>query len=1666
MKRILSIILVLILIISSISSVLVASPLAETPMAGPINYAPENWQAGAHWHNNGGRVTSTTDSHLGGAAFTVSGGSSNYQFVDATQTVTLAPNTSYRFFISVKGLTAQNKSLLEKVLVYTGGAKEAAGSNESFPAAQWVASISSSVVDTAFSNNGWIRLYFDFTTNAATTYDLRLKWGNISSFTISDIALYAKAEATVSTSGNGNAFVSAEGVFVGENVTYRAISSGTDNFIGWYDSEDKLLGTETVLNLRTEKPVTSAVAKFSGTKPINYDNASWQASEHWKKNNGGTNGLVASKDSHLGGISYTTILSPAYQYIYASEVALEPNTEYRLSFSVKGIAKSTVNALSVYNGGTLKNCTDEIPPADQRIQYCATDLTDTDLSAGEWLRLVYTFKTSNLNKYDFRINFGNISSLTISDFTLNAKATATAVINGDGAATVSASTGYVGETVTFKAYPTEGENFVGWYTEDDIELGTNAELSYQIDKPACVIIAKFTGSLAENFAPSSWQAGAHWYNNGGRLGETKNSHLGGKAFTVTNGSANYQYVDAEQTVTLSPNTEYRFGISVKGLTIDTKGILEALIVYNGGTKAAAGNSETFPSDKRIAYVSVSTVDTVLSGDGWLRLYFDFKTTDETTYDIRLRWGNIATYTLSDITLYAKGSAKADTKGNGTAAVSNPSPYLGQTVIYTATPKKGEQFLGWYLGETKLSDNAVYAHKTTEVTTLLTAKFSGTSSYILSETFEDYSPYHFFVEKSVVKDENWAFASRHDLGWQNAQVIDNPYEGNNSLMLAAANSLIGRRIKGLQKNTDYLVSFYVKQPSAMGNALNKILVLPTDVVPATVGGTELTNKSEGVMGYLENEITANGGWQKVEVSFNSGNNTEATVWIRYAAQGSPYELSLLYIDNFEVFKPVKIEKQSTNGGTISANFEGDFIAFGEEVVLTATPFEGNTFEGWFDLEGKLQSTDVAYTFDAKVNVNLKAVFSGYNMPARDILSEQGQDGTFENGSVSGWYATDLLESGHDWCLFQRSDKYAYEGKSSLMLYSRYRDSVLPINGLQKNTDYHFSFYFNIPEECGEEGSIRNFGIIGENDTNVPSASLKYSIFTQIIKKGSGWHKADMYFNSGDAEAVNFVMRYYATDGYVGCYLDNISLVEYSGNTELLNGDFSAGKECWLGNGSVTTNGTLLLNGGETAYQPLSLKQNGAYTLTFRAKGDLTAAINLVDSSELNVKNQLSSLSSTKASGDWQTYSLDFFTDVHKAVNLILRGNNAEIDDISLTEKSVISGSVVEKIDFETDRFSFIENNTAYSLYNNADGNVYSGSHSMKFTAGTNKNNICIEPFIAKQLTVGLSYKLTFYYKTAKGNSLLLAPEFTETLGGESFLQTAMGGGWTKVEYRFINTEFSFIKFLISGINGKTTADFYIDDITLQIAHPMILDKNIEETYCESFYNAASNGDFENQYTSNIFVNMPNTVKIEKNNSATSGKHLLTVSKGTKYVLKVAVSPATEYNFAVSARGNASGWIGIATDDKAQKNALYYDSFDNPASFINITTNNTWKRSGFSFVSDTTGYVYLTIVCDSGTVELDDIMLFKSELAYAENPNDYSVYIPFDYNADNTDITVINGGIGTQNGYTGDDILLETDDEFSSPDTGDKTKLVPIMLVLFTTFILAVLTIRKRRDCFEK
>ena len=318
MKKIIALVLSLILVFSSMSVVFVSASAEET--TEPTNYAPSGWQAGAHWYNNGGRISETEDSHFGGKGFNVSNGSSAYQFVDATDTITLMPNTDYRFFISVKGLTAETKGKLEKLLVYTGGAKEEAGSSESFPATYWVASISNSVVD-ATSNNEWIRLCFDFTTNSSTTYDLRLKWADISSFTISDIALYAKANTAYEIEGNGKVVSSESATYLGQTVVLTAVPDNGEAFIGWYNGE-VLLSNSTAYNYTISSDNTNVTAKFTSSNVSLMDETKWGISAR------DTNASITKADDVI------SVNDIQWNFFYIP-MSLKSNTTYELVFDVK-----------------------------------------------------------------------------------------------------------------------------------------------------------------------------------------------------------------------------------------------------------------------------------------------------------------------------------------------------------------------------------------------------------------------------------------------------------------------------------------------------------------------------------------------------------------------------------------------------------------------------------------------------------------------------------------------------------------------------------------------------------------------------------------------------------------------------------------------------------------------------------------------------------------------------------------------------------------------------------------------------------------------------------------------------------------------------------------------------------------------------------------------------------------------------------------------------------------------------------------------------------------------------------------------------------------------------------------------------------------------------------
>ncbi len=68
------------------------------------------------------------------------------------------------------------------------------------------------------------------------------------------------------------------------------------------------------------------------------------------------------------------------------------------------------------------------------------------------------------------------------------------------------------------------------------------------------------------------------------------------------------------------------------------------------------------------------------------------------------------------------TVKVSVKGRGSVSGTGKK-FIGERVVLTAKPEAGEQFYGWFNGETKLSENTKYEFFISEDTSLI-AKFSG------------------------------------------------------------------------------------------------------------------------------------------------------------------------------------------------------------------------------------------------------------------------------------------------------------------------------------------------------------------------------------------------------------------------------------------------------------------------------------------------------------------------------------------------------------------------------------------------------------------------------------------------------------------------------------------------------------------------------------------------------------------------------------------------------------------------------------------------------------------------------------------------------------------------------------------------------------------------------
>ncbi len=1405
-----------------------------------------------------------------------------------------------------------------------------------------------------------------------------------------------------------------------------------------------------------------------------------------------------------------------YTYTSDSGTTRVIRTDIKHSWTVaetgNSIDNSTASMFITRKSGAVQVLTPDYPAAERQ---------------DEWLQVIHTFQTGSDDaheaniSYDFHFPQIEGGEIWLADFRMtvfkdDVDCFYTPAVNDDTLGVI-APYGkqplYAGKEATFTAEPYGENKFDGWYLNDELvseeenltfvhdpanppkyearftKATWGVDGSFETGYTKNQLLAQATHATKPGTTGSDWTETSFLNSEKNNSGFVIDSNSGGtwRKATITDsvshsgkysalydgryGAVGYKYTG------LNKNTEYV--ISAFAYLTPSSGRVDAVAVTGGNNSLVVNRGGTsYTYDTEALYYANTKSDDKVTKD-WIKYEITVNTRDNNEIILWMVTSG------DNAKLYLDDFAIARTPYKFTPLVNDinlgfVSPAEGITVVegdeitLTATPLDGNDFEGWYIDDECVSTEFIYTHEfKAETSTKLTAKFKPGKYAIEYAGFENagYTNGQVMAQKEVVSNYPWTVDSKFTGTWQMVKAsTTKTHTGTTSMYLNCHHSLAGFKVQGLEPDTKYAFSFYAyANPSETSrNGISEAFVLPTSTRP--VEGTNHVPKST-TLGYLKNFADIEGAWTKVIVEFETDSTTtDVTLWISPNAEGT--ENPAVHIDNIALYEAISASAIAGIGGNISSNITAGTVALGSKIQLKATPLEGNTFVAWIDSAGNVVSTDATYEFIADEDFVLTATFEGYNKPALDVFANKGEDGTFENGTITGWFADDPAY-GHSisWCSWARA-KYAdaYEGEYALKVSARHRDTILPIRDLARNTNYRFTFYVNQPD-ADSTVAISSYGIAGgEVDTNWATAT---NMLTEVnpgtIKGNTGWHRVDLYFNTGDFTSVNFIMRYVTEAMGTYLWMDNISLYQYNASPSLQNSNFSEGKKPWIGEATIANNSASFTE-GDTLYQTVMTDSHSKYAVSFKAKGDITAAVQEINAYNLSAKKYINSTSYVTATGNEEkVYTFEFYTGIHKAVNLLFEASgDATISDIKIVKQANSAGANLEYIDFETDRFDLRHSSDSFSIYyaNGAnDKNVHSGNRSLKFTYNSALANtdVFFNEAFASYMGKGRSWKVTFYYKIANGKdggSIRLAPEYTGKYGADTgFEHTSANDGWNMITFFFNNSTDASMKLMISSIAASTASDFYIDDISITVAPPLVSETGTKLSFCEALYNVIDNESFESPLSDKDWKGASSKMKIVSG-SAHKGSNFLRVSANTHYVLELTVKPDTEYYFGASVRATAAtkGYIGVATDPEGK--VFYHDFDEKPASLIRPKVGSTdWERSAFCFTTDSSGKAYLVIDVTSGALEIDSVMFFTSEYGYRYDPNDYTIYVPYDYDNLKSSSCVINGGFGAQPYYS-----ESNGAEPETPYTGDTTSItLPVAIIVFATALAcALMLVRKRKE----
>lgn len=623
---------------------------------------------------------------------------------------------------------------------------------------------------------------------------------------------------------------------------------------------------------------------------------------------------------------------------------------------------------------------------------------------------------------------------------------------------------------------------------------------------------------------------------------------------------------------LTKNTNYTVGFyaMTTGTTDNITSTVGDIIVTDANKSCVIKNSSNqllYTSEETGALAKTSGLGTDCK-DAWKKFSIEFNSKEST--DVIVWICPIGAGTQLYVDNYSikrapkKFKAASNNVGLGTVT---PNDFIecrdGQSVTVTATPYPNAYFIGWYIGDELISKDADFTFNYEDKYQGLTAVFEVVPGIITNGHFENYengqvlASYNNNSDPKFNNTPPWSVATTNRTDCLEITVTDSlAHWGKKSLLANIPYRYIGLDVEGLKPNTKYTLSFWAhitgSESTSSGIGQNSHSVSNAFILPKGKAAVVETVDSSGSISYKlvsSNEYLASiphaveclDRWKKIELPFTTTNVTDITLWLTF----SGYQ-TMLYMDDFEICETTEVMVKAERGGSVTTNYTTKNAPIGKTFTATAIPYEGNSFIGWYDSKRKLVSASSEYSFTISNPISLIALFDGENMPEEEFLAKNGYDGTFENGTVEGWYFYDPNYT-VTWCTANKTTAEAYEGNSSLAVNSRYRVAVLPLEKLYAHTNYTLSFYVKFPAS-DDKAEIPYIAVLPYN-AQTPNSSGRVFDIEDTLTPSAEWQRVELSFNSESCTNMNFVLHFKtdSTSQSDFLFIDNLTLTckEYTG-----------------------------------------------------------------------------------------------------------------------------------------------------------------------------------------------------------------------------------------------------------------------------------------------------------------------------------------------------------------------------------------------------------------------------------------------------------------------------------------------------------------------------------------